>query len=97
VKKRDKEDVYIAALACRDQIPATPWDRANVTIDLYVKSNVTRDADNLYATVKGSLDGLKRAGIIKDDSTAVIGTPTIRVFKDTERAYEYVITLEERP
>ena len=46
--------------------------RALVNIILVFPSKRRRDADNLYARVKGVLDGLVKGGWIQDDSTDTI-------------------------
>lgn len=52
-----------------------PWDKANVKIKFYFKTHARRDIDNMNQ--KFLLDGLVKAGIIKDDSTKVIGQVTV--------------------
>lgn len=48
-----------------------PWDKANIKIKFYFKTHAQRDIDNMNQ--KFLLDGLVKAGIIKDDSAKVIG------------------------
>ena len=44
-------------------------DRARLTITLVFPNRRRRDTDNLYARVKGCVDGLVRGGWIVDDDT----------------------------
>jgi Holliday junction resolvase RusA-like endonuclease len=59
----------------RTWISARYWDwkpivgRARVTVTLVFPQNRRRDTDNLYARVKGVVDGLVKGGWIVDDST----------------------------
>jgi Holliday junction resolvase RusA-like endonuclease len=49
-----------------------PLDDVEISVAFGVKDNRRRDLDNLIASVKPLLDGLVDAGLIVDDSIAVI-------------------------
>lgn len=57
-----------------------PSYNVSVVVTLHYRQKVRRpiDADNLYATVKPCLDGLRDAGVLRDDTTAHV-TPLIEV------------------
>lgn len=51
---------------------------ATVTLHYQPRDNRRRDADNLYATVKPCLDGLRDAGVLRDDSADLV-TPLVHI------------------
>jgi len=63
---------------CEGGLPE-PLQTAQVTITFYVPDKRNRDADNLITRCKPILDALVTAGVIEDDSIAVIGVPEYRV------------------
>ena len=93
--KKDLEAVLWAARSYGSALPTEPWIEATVTIDLYLRTKGRRDADNLLASLKGVLDGIVQAGLIRDDDMDTIGVPTVRVHVDPARAYSYEITVVE--
>jgi hypothetical protein len=65
--KRDaKEEAF--ALVLQQGRPATPYDKAHITITWVAKDKRRRDPDNLFASMKPYIDGLVGAGLIADDS-----------------------------
>ena len=66
--------------------------RARVTIALVFPVKRRRDADNLYARVKGVLDGLVKGGWIQDDSTDAIELSVLELGGTGRKAT--VITVE---
>jgi Holliday junction resolvase RusA-like endonuclease len=73
IKKQWENDILYTlltthALRAGEQFP---YKKANIKITYYFATNRRRDADNL--NLKFLLDGIVKAGIIKDDSTNVIG------------------------
>ena len=58
----------VIALCREQQVVGEPFGRARVTITFTVPDKRIRDKGNLIAATKPFLDGLKMAGIIKDDS-----------------------------
>ena len=65
--KRDaKEEAF--ALVLQQGRPATPYDKAHITITWIAKDKRRRDVDNLFSSMKGYIDGLVHVGLITDDS-----------------------------
>jgi crossover junction endodeoxyribonuclease RusA len=56
----------VATLAKAERIPLLA--RIHVALHAYPKTNRRRDADNLVATLKPCIDGLRDAGVIADDT-----------------------------
>jgi hypothetical protein len=67
------------------------WTRANLTIDRYGPRML--DADNFRAGTKFLTDSLVQAGIIVNDTPAVIGEPALRQIIGKER--KTVVRIEE--
>lgn len=61
------------SLACHGRLPARPLERANVSIVRC--SSVRPDFDGLVSSGKPLLDGLVEAGVLADDTHAVIAQP----------------------
>ena len=55
-------------LALEAGVPAQPFQKAHITITFVAKDGVRRDIDNLFAAMKGYIDGIVDAGVIEDDS-----------------------------
>lgn len=77
IKKQWENDILWAFLAIgrtwkKDEFP---YQKAHVKVTYYFTTNRRRDADNL--NLKFILDGIVKAGIIKDDSTNIIGQPEV--------------------
>jgi Holliday junction resolvase RusA-like endonuclease len=68
-KKKWKDRTHREVILNR-MVPATALLKANVRLTRYTSR--CPDADNLYSSWKGVLDGLVEAGVIKDDSPHVI-------------------------
>lgn len=47
---------------------APRWESASCKATFYVRDRRRRDADNALASLKAAFDGLRDAGVIKDDS-----------------------------
>ena len=108
-KRKDKDAMWAAGMAVRDQIPVTPWEHASILYEVYVRVAAKRDYDNLSSLTKAVQDALtpridrnlrgeithKGLGIIADDNEACIGRPEVRVLVDPERAYSYQVTVTE--
>jgi len=67
--KRDSKQEAIA-LVLQQGSPAVPYERANITVTWVAKDKRRRDFDNLFASLKATIDGLVEAGLIMDDSAA---------------------------
>ena len=65
--KRDAKDEAIA-LVLQQGRPATPYEKAHITITWVAKDKRRRDIDNLFASMKGYIDGLVGVGLVVDDS-----------------------------
>jgi crossover junction endodeoxyribonuclease RusA len=72
IKKQWENDILYVFLSCKAK-GNFPLQKAQVKVTYYFTTNRRRDADNL--NLKFLLDGIVKAGIIKDDSTNVIGQP----------------------
>jgi Holliday junction resolvase RusA-like endonuclease len=64
--KRNAKDGAIA-LVLEQGRPAVPYERAHITITWVAKDKRRRDVDNLFASMKGYIDGLVEAELIEDD------------------------------
>jgi len=65
-KRTDREEVIATVL--EQGRPDRPMEKAHITISWHAKDKRRRDIDNLFAAMKGSIDGLVDAGVIADDS-----------------------------
>jgi Holliday junction resolvase RusA-like endonuclease len=64
--KRDAKDEAMA-LVLEQGRPGTPYEAAHITITWVAKDKRRRDVDNLFASMKASIDGLVEAGLLVDD------------------------------
>jgi crossover junction endodeoxyribonuclease RusA len=80
--KRDAKQETIA-LVLQQGKPAVPYERADITITWVAKDKRRRDFDNLFASLKATIDGLVEAGLIVDDSAAHVSY-TLRYEHGTE-------------
>lgn len=71
--------------------PGKVW----IAFDWFVK-NQQRDPDNIMASAKYIMDGLKVAGTIKDDNLTIIQSPQIHRFAK-EKSDSVTITLSDSP
>ena len=62
-----KTDVWYLVKA-EKQRPKKPYKKALMKIIFTFPDNSIRDFDNMVGGAKGMIDGIKRAGIIEDDS-----------------------------
>lgn len=77
---------------CRPK-PPKALDKAKVTLHYFFKDNRRRDPDNYSG--KFILDGLVRAGILQDDSFAVIDME-LKADKDTDKKGYVIVTIEKK-
>ena len=75
--------------------PDTPIECAHITITWRAKDKRTRDADNLFAAMKGSIDGLVKAGVLVDDSAKYISYSLYYEWGDGVLENETIINIEE--
>ena len=75
--------------------PDTPIERAHITITWRSKDKRTRDADNLFAAMKGSIDGLVKAGVLVDDSAKYISYSLYYEWGDEVTENETIIDISE--
>ena len=64
--KSDAKNEAIA-LVLEQGRPDTPYDKVHITITWVAKDKRRRDVDNLFASMKGYIDGLVEAELIVDD------------------------------
>tara|TARA_R100001086_G_scaffold237922_1_gene162309 strand:+ start:273 stop:629 length:357 start_codon:yes stop_codon:yes gene_type:complete len=64
--KRNAKDEAMA-LVLEQGKPATPYDKARITITWVAKDKRRRDTDNLFASMKPYIDGLVVVGLLADD------------------------------
>lgn len=72
------------------------FERARVEIDRHCVQDC-KDADNLRAGTKWLLDAIVARGILKDDSTAHIGTPEIRQIRCKKGEQRTVVRIYPTP
>lgn len=83
--KRWKRDTYMAAVGVRNAYLARypglflPLTEARVRCVIVTPSSVRRDPDNAMASMKPLIDGVVQAGILADDSFAVISDLSVAV------------------
>jgi crossover junction endodeoxyribonuclease RusA len=71
-----------ARIAACIAVPASQrprWREARICFAAYFKTARRRDPDNLIASTKSLLDGLRDAGILADDDRLVLMPPTMGV------------------
>ena len=92
VKKRDEDGVLAMTrtLSPRCEMFKNP----HVRFDFYMTGHPRRDYDNQVGLIKGAQDGLVAAGVIADDSMAVMGKAEVNVIEDAENFC--IITVAER-
>lgn len=64
-RQQKKDWIDLVVVMCRPR-PEKPFEKARVTLTYFFKDDIRRDPDNYSG--KFILDGLKTAGIIKDDN-----------------------------
>ena len=79
-------------LALAAGVPTQPLRKAHITITFVAGDGVRRDIDNLFASMKGYIDGIVDAGVIADDSALNVSY-TIR-YERREKA-NTIIEMEE--
>lgn len=74
-----KEDAVYAALDARNRNPLVgfPLHSAALRVVIVSPTAVRRDPDNAVASVKPLIDGIVKAGVLHDDSFAVIRSLTV--------------------
>ena len=75
--------------------PDTPMERAHITITWRAKDKRTRDSDNLFAAMKGSIDGLVKAGVLVDDSAKYLSYTLYYEWGDEVTENETIIDIVE--
>lgn len=86
------------AAASSHQFPADVW----IMLDFVLQRYAARDWDNTVASAKFILDGLKDAGVILDDSFAVVQAvypffrPAVKVDRKLE-SEQVTVTVSDRP
>ena len=69
--------------------------KARLTITLVFDVRRRRDTDNLYARVKGVVDGLVKGGWIEDDSTDLLDLRVRAVTRRGECATELILEQDQ--
>ena len=85
-----KEEMYLRVL--EQGRPRTSMPQAHITITWVAKDKRRRDIDNLFASMKASIDGLVFAGVIADDSADCVSY-TLRYERGNKN--DTVIEIEE--
>jgi Holliday junction resolvase RusA-like endonuclease len=75
--------------------PPAPLTRARLSLIRY--SSVEPDRDNLRGSFKAVVDGLVKAGVLVDDTSAVIGEPYVHWIKAPPRKGMIQVIVEECP
>ena len=94
-KVRAKQHEEMIAYVLEQGRPDTPMERAHITITWRAKDKRTRDADNLFAAMKGSIDGLVKAGVLVDDSAKYLSYSLYYEWGDEVTENETIIVIEE--
>ena len=76
-----KEELYLMVL--KQGRPATALPKAHITITWVAKDKRPRDIDNLFASMKGYIDGLVSSGVIVDDNADCVSY-TLRYERGTQ-------------
>ena len=84
------EEAYLRVL--EQGRPRVPMPQAHITITWVAKDKRRRDIDNLFASMKASIDGLVFAGVIADDSADCVSY-TLRYERGNKN--DTVIEIEE--
>jgi transcriptional regulator with XRE-family HTH domain len=72
-KAKDAAKQEAAALVLSQGKPARPYEKAHITITWVAKDKRRRDVDNLFASMKASIDGLVAVGLLADDDAMHVG------------------------
>ena len=94
-KVRAKQHEEMIADVLEQGRPDTPMERAHITITWRAKDKRTRDADNLFAAMKGSIDGLVKAGVLVDDSAKYLSYSLYYEWGDEITENETIIDIVE--
>ncbi len=94
-KVRREQHEEMLAYVLEPGRPDTPMERAHITITWRAKDKRTRDIDNLFAAMKGSIDGLVEAGVIVDDSAKHLSYTLYYKWGDEVTENETIIVIEE--
>ena len=54
-------------LAINAGIPLKPFKKAHISVTFIAKDKRKRDLDNLFASIKATIDGIVYAGVLEDD------------------------------
>ena len=89
-----RQAALYAALDARNRHADVPFPLHSAAIRVVIVSPTTvrRDPDNAIASVKPIIDGLVRAGILADDSFAVVRDLSVAVERGREAAVRIEVT-----
>jgi Holliday junction resolvase RusA-like endonuclease len=76
-----KEEMHLMVL--KQGRPADALPKAHITITWVAKDKRPRDIDNLFASMKGYIDGLVSSGVIDDDNADCVSY-TLRYERGTQ-------------
>ncbi len=101
-RKKDVKDSIRACNKAMEDMGETinelnlPWTNANVKVLWYHRTRRFRDMWNMVGSLKGTLDGIVRSGILADDD--LVQPPLIfrKVDKDYPRVVLVLTPIEER-
>ena len=96
-KVRRKQHEEMLAYVLEQGRPDTPMERAHITITWRAKDKRTRDIDNLLGAMKGSIDGLVKAGVLVDDSAKHLSYTLYYEWGDGVTENETIIDIVESP
>lgn len=91
-EERKKWKGWVRVMAA-GRTPTKPLARAKLKLTRF--SSVEPDYDNLAASFKAVIDGLRMAGVILDDRSANIGTPQFSWEKCASRKGKIVVEVWE--
>lgn len=90
-----KHDAFYAAIEAREVWRGRvrfPLASADVRLVIVSPTTVRRDPDNAVAAMKPLIDGLVQAGILADDSFAVVRNLTVALERGTPAAVRIEVT-----
>jgi len=89
-----KQDLKHAAFVYVKQAKVPRLERAIITLHWVPRDNRRRDTDNPYPTIKSIIDGIVKAGVVKDDSSAYVQS-SIVIDKPNKTDPHLYVTIEE--
>ena len=99
-KKQDREVATIEAQCAVAELDdwksyGFPWEHATVSVKWYHPTDNHRDRDNIIASLKHSIDGIKRAGLLVDDNELHWSSPERLTDRENPRVEVTLVILSK--